>query len=178
LSSQTSKVSLICKKTVLGKKTEFKYGVAVKKTTTTYPTFMIDVEFADKKSQSGGQKKSYTCPFCKKVFKYKAFRREFSLRNAAKWAALLIGISISLFLTAFFLFIFGGWDIDSTMWYFGMWGIIGFIFGIGLLFTQTLRYFAFYRDNKYRYVFSISELRSQHVTRNDQKRAVWKEIPV
>ena len=180
MSSQTSKIPVICKKTVLAKNTEIelKFPAALKKTTTIYPKFKVDVNFPDKKSPDGKQKKSFTCPSCKKVVKYKAFRREFSLRNAAKWAGLMIVISILLFLTGMFLFIYGGWDIDPTMWYFGLWGIVGFIFGVGLLFAQTLRYFAFYRNNKYRYVFSISELRSQHVTEDYRKRAILEQLPV
>jgi hypothetical protein len=179
LSSQ-AKVTLMCKKTVLAKQTdiELKFPAAFKKTTTTYPTFKVDVNFPERNSPDGKQKKSYTCPFCKKKFGYKAFRREFSLRKAAKWAGLLTVISVLLFLVGMALFVFGGWDIDPVMWYFGLWGIVGFFLGVGLLFGQTLRYLAFYRHNKYRYFFLISELLSQHVTTDDQKRVMWEKLPV
>lgn len=178
MSYQTSKVSVICKKTVLGKKTEFKYGVALKKTTTTYPTFKVDVEFVEKKGWRGVEKKRFTCPFCKKVVQYKAFRREFSLKKAVKWIGALFGISVLLFMIAFYLFGYGGWSIDQAMWYFGMWSIIGFIVGMGLLIGQILRYLVFYRENKYRYIFSISELGSQHLTPNMYKRSSWNQPPL
>jgi len=174
------KVTLLCKKTVLAKRTdiELKFPAALKKTTTTYPTFKVDVSFPESNSPDGKKKKSCTCPFCKKKFGYKAFRREFSLRKAAKWAGLLIGISVLLFLVGMALFLFGGWDIDPVMWYFGLWGMVGFFLGVALLFGQTLRYLAFYRHNKYRYFFLISELFSQHVTTDDLKRIMWKQLPV
>ena len=175
LSNPTSSLSLICKKTALDERIDVTLREGITKTTT-YPTFKINVEFVDKKR--GTEKKSFTCPHCKKVVHYKAFRREFSLKSSAKWAGLLIGISVLLFLIAMVLFVFGGWDIDPAMWYFGLWGVVGFIFGVGFLLAQTLRYLAFYRDNKYRYFFSISELRSQHVTLDDQKGALWKQLPV
>jgi hypothetical protein len=171
-------VPLLCKKIVLGKKTEVDAVKLLKRTTTAYPTFKIDVEFPDSNSRSGKKRKSVTCPFCKKEFGYKAFRREFSLKSSAKWAGLLIGISVLLFLIAMVLFIFAEWDIDPAMWYFGLWGIMGFVFGVGFLLAQTLRYLTFYRGNKYRYFFLISELRSQHVTSDDQKRVMWKQLPV
>ena len=178
LSSQPSKVTLICKKTVLAKKTEVNTRRLLKTTTTTYPTFQVDVNFPDSGSRDGKRKESVTCPFCKKEFGYKAFRREFSLKNSVKWAGLLIGIGVLLFFIAMALFIVGKWDIDSTMYYFGLWGIIAFILGLGLLFGQTLRYLAFYRDNKYRYFFLISELRSQHATTDNLKRVMWKQLPI
>jgi hypothetical protein len=114
----------------------------------------------------------------KNTVHYKAFRREFSLKSSLKWVGILLVISVLLFLIALYLFAFGGWSIDPAMLYFGMWGIVGFMLGIGLLIGQTLRYLLFYRKNKYRYVFTISELRSQHVTLDDQKGAVWKQLPV
>ena len=177
MSNQTSSLSLICKKTALDERIDVSLREGIKKTTT-YPTFKINVEFVDKKKWRGTNKESFICPHCKKVVHYKAFRREFSLKSSVKWGGLVVGISVLLFLIAMVLFAFGQWDIDASMWYFGVWGIVGFVFGVGFLLAQTLRYLAFYRGNKYRYFFFISELRSQHVTLDEQKGAVWKQLPV
>lgn len=177
MSNQISTLSLICKKTVLDERIDASLRKGLIKTTT-YPTFKIDVEFVDKKNWRGTEKKCFTCPHCKKVVNYKAFRREFSLKTSLKWAGILLSIGVLLFLTAIYLFASGEWSIDAAMLHFGMWGIIAFIIGIGLLIGQTLRYVLFYRANMFRYVFTISDLRSQHVTYNHQKAAVWKQLPV
>lgn len=165
-----SDILLLCKKTVLAKKEEVVWGGI--KTTTFHPTFRINVEFGESK-----RKNSFTCPHCSREVKYRAYRFEFSLRRALKWVGLLIGVSIVLFLLAISLMAFGGWDVDPAMWYFGVWGVVGLIFGVGLLIVQVLRYLIFYTKNKYKYTLEISEWRSEHFMMDKKKRASWREPP-
>ena len=170
--NQISTVRIACKKTVFAEKKEPLLRI------TTHPTFTVDAVFVDTKSWRGAGNKSVPCPYCHKIVKYKAFRREYSLKKAAKWAGLLLGISTMLFVITFLVY-FVGWNIETAMWYFGMWSIIGFVFGFGLLIVQILRYLAFYRKNRYRYMFYISTgLSSQHlVAQNMRNRASWKKLP-
>lgn len=168
MSHPVSNIVVFCTETVLGEKKEWG-GV---KTTTTHPTFRIEVEFGDSKS-----KKSFTCPYCNKEVKYQAYRFEFSLRKSLKWVAVVIGVSVLLFLIAFFLVV-GGWDVERAMWYFGLWGVVGFIVGMGFLVGQVLRYLIFYRKNEFKYVFVIREWRNQHIMINNRKGATWREPPI
>jgi len=164
-------ILLYCKKTVLGKKEEITWGGL--KTTTAHPTFRVNVEFGESKSKC-----SSVCPHCGKVVKYRAYRFEFSLRKALKWAGLLIGGSVLLFLLAVFLIAFGGWEIDPAMWYFGLWGTVGFFLGVGLLIFQVLRYLTSYTKNKFKYSFVITGWGSRHlIMMNHMKAASWRHPP-
>jgi len=170
MSQHATSILLCCKRTVLAEKKEIVWGGI--KTTTAHPTFQINVEFGEPKGKS-----SSVCPHCGRGVSYQAYRFEFSLRKALKWPGALIAVSILFFLSALFLVAFGGWDMDPAMWYFGMWGIIGFFFGVGLLIFQVLRYLTFYTTNKFKYVFAITGWRSEHFMMDHRRGASWRQPP-
>jgi len=169
MASVASIITLLCKKTVLAEKKE----VLLK--TTYHPTFDISVNFGDSKDT-----RVTKCPHCGRQVEYKAFRYEFSLKKALRWPALITVVSILLFLVAIFLLAFGGWEIDPAMWYFGVWGVVGFFFGIGFLIFQVLRYLAFYTKNKCKYIFAITEgkvLGPRHLLKEGKLGASWRYPP-
>jgi uncharacterized Zn-finger protein len=162
-------IQLVCMKTVSSEKLEWGGVVKVK----SHPTFTIDIEFGDSK-----KKKTFTCPYCKKNVKYKAYRFIFSLKKALIWPTIVTGLSILLFSIAIFLYGFGGWSIDNAMYYFGIWGIVGFVLGVIFLIVQVLRYLIFYRTNKRKYVFQINAMMSNHVTTENTLKASWRKLPI
>ena len=170
MASHTFSMLLLCKNTVLAEKKE----VLLK--TTYHPTFKVEAEFGESKDT---RKKA--CPFCHKQVKYKAFCYEFSLKKALIWPGIIIVAGILLFGLAFFLFVYGGWDIDPAMWYFGVWGIIGFFGGIILLAIQVGRYLVFYRKNKHKYIFAITGFAltaPKHIMKDGDVKASWRHPPI
>ena len=142
-SQRSTNIMLYCEKTVTSKKLDVNWKEGIKKTTY-HPTFGLKVEFGDSK-----YKRTSICPHCKKQIGYKAFRSEFSLKKALKWAGLIIVVSVIPFSLGLFLYVFGGWELDAALTYFSIWGLFGFIFGMGLLIFQVIRYFTSYSKKKY-----------------------------
>ena len=171
MSQNSIDILLYCEKTTLAKKTELIWGAAGKKTTTTHPTFPISVEFGESKATRYAK-----CPHCQGEVGYKAYRFEFNLKKAMKWAGLLIGVSLVLFFLAIFLMAFGGWEVDPAMWYFGAWGLIGFFLGVGLLVVQLLRYLTFYTKNKVKFIFALTGFSTKHLMMDHRRGSVWRKL--
>jgi len=165
-------ISLLCKKTVLGKKEEYFPELGVKKRTTTYhPTFQINVRFGELK-----HKKTFECPYCGEKVKYKSYRFEFSLKKALKWVAFLIGVSVILLILVPVSVSTFDLTTDRAMWYFGLWGFVGLVSGTAWLIIDLLRYVTLYRENKYKYVFQLYG--TDHLMTNGKRAGSWRKLPV
>lgn len=108
VSQHSANILLYCDKIIKSEKLDITWKQGITKTTY-HPTFQLKVEFGDSKD-----KLTSICSHCGKQVKYKAFRTEFSLKKALKWAGLIMAISVLLFSLGLFLYVFGGWELDPA----------------------------------------------------------------